>query len=56
MEKIIKMLEELSEHCDKKKDYLWEDHLKYSVSCIRDYGQVDCLIQGIIKEVKKCVK
>ena len=56
MEKIIKMLEELSEHCNNKHDYLWEPHLESISSCIRDYGQIERKIQNIIKEVKKCVK
>ena len=50
------MLEELSEHCNLNHDNLWDSDLEESFSVIRDEGQVDCLIQGIIKEVKKCVK
>ena len=56
MEKILKMLKELSEHCDVMADDLWESDLEYTSSVIRDDGQIKSKIQDIMKEVKKCVK
>ena len=57
MEKILKMLEELIEHCNLNHDNLWDSDLEESFSAIRDDGwEIKSKIQDIIKEVKKCAK
>tara|TARA_Y100001973_G_C5170858_1_gene318978 strand:- start:1159 stop:1323 length:165 start_codon:yes stop_codon:yes gene_type:complete len=49
MEKILKMLEELSDHCKRNATSLWEDNIEDKSNCIYDDGQIESKIQNIKK-------